>query len=89
MTSEKLMSGDVPSKDGDNTEQTPPAVLDALSVDALNRMVSAFGGRSKFKLELSRAVAAHDAYQMTLPPSLRSDYPPVLRKRVDDFLKEP
>lgn len=89
MTSEKLMSGVVPSKEGDNTEQTLPAALDALSVDALNRMETAFRDKDKFKLELSRAVAAHDAYQATLPSSLRSDYPPPLRKHINDFLKEP
>lgn len=89
MTSEKLMSGEVPSQSETGTEHLPQAVLDALSVDALSRMVSAFKGRTEFRLELSRAVATHDANQATLPPSLRSDYPPALRKRIDDFLKEP
>ncbi len=89
MTADELMSGEIPVDGGKTTEHTPLTVLAGLSSDALHRMTVAFGGREKFKVQLSRAVADHDAYEAKLPPALRSDYPPVLRKYIEDFLKQP
>jgi len=86
MTVETLISGE-PQRTAKNTHHVPDTVIESLMSEALLRMTVAFGGKERFKVELSKAVEAHDAYEAKLPPSLRSGYAPILRKQIDDYLK--
>jgi hypothetical protein len=86
ITAERLISGEFQSA-AKNNDHIPDAVIDSLASDALRRMTVAFGGKEHFKTKLLKAVEAHDAYEARLPPSLRSDYPPILRKHIEEYLK--
>jgi hypothetical protein len=88
MPAERLLSGGVLEDPIQTKERIQEAILHDLASDALRRMTAAYGSKKKFKAQLSSTVAAHDAYEAKLPPSLRSDYPPVVRQSIDEFLKD-